>query len=668
MSKLTTITLNELLNKLAKVFINELEDYNIRAKQIQYDAFYKNQDFSQLHILESGNEPLYEQYCFKRKIDIENKCKRLKAYDLHPNNSALQEYKDKVEGGLLEKNEELLYASLNNILENYESDSKYSFNIINKQTQDLLFTNAVIKFKELEPKLYINLETLFNAGLNLFIKQMVFNHDCIRNIYIPLFEKFKEYMNTVIERLDNIPNIEQKTDAWFAMRANMISASICGYMDGYVSGAGIGKEHEKIKEKSNMTTKKNFSMGSGPLKHGILFEDVTGEMYDSINGLVSKEYGILPDYRHKCIGASPDGIITGLIGLDNNNNDNNDSHDDIPYDKYENQCVLQLFKYGRMREIKNPVSRNIKNREIPNYYYYQMQQQMYVCDLPYCDFIQTDITYPPTIMSNDTERMKKFLEIDVLDIEHIKSITKYSDLKKSITHYILDNINWWSGLNLTDNLDTILELPTNKIESMLLNMLLHNWDSFIHIPLCNLNSFGKVKGVFWYYTKGYRETLEYKYVWTPLNQSITKDSIDYLSRTTLKKWANAGYTLEDKYYFTIDNYMEIEIEYNQALYENALSRLLKRWSTVEKLRNIEDLDKRKKEYNKLYPLDGNKNYKSLFNSMTKDIDKLSLDTTESLLGITKTKKRKAKLKTKKQKELELVNANDDDDDEMFDLS
>lgn len=655
----STITLKELLNKITKVFIIELEEYNIKAKQITYNVFHKNQDFSNLYILEAGNEVLYEQYCFKNKIDNENKCKRIKAYDVHSDNSSLQEYKEKVEGGLLEKNEELLYASLNNILEKYEYDSKYSFNIINKQTQDLLFTNTVIKFKELEPKLYINLETLFNAGLNLFIKQMLFNHSSIRNIYIPLFEKFKEYMNTVITRLDNIPNIEQKTDAWFALRDNMISASICGYVDGYVSGAGIGKEHEKIKEKSNITTKKAFSMGSGPLKHGILFEDVSGEIYDSINGLISKEYGIIPDYRHNCIGASPDGIITGIIGVEN------DAETSLNI-KYENKCVLELFKYGRMREIKNPVSRNIKNGEIPNYYYYQMQQQMYVCDLPYCDFIQTDITYPPTNMNNEIARMKNFLDTDKLDIAHIKTITKYSDLKKYIAHYILDNINWWSGLNLTDNLDIIYELSTDKVEEIIIKMLLTNWDSFINIPLCNLNSFGKVKGIFWYYTKGYRETLEYKYIWTPLNQNITKTSIDYLSRTTLQKWTNDGYTLEDKYYFTIDNYMEIEIPYNQALYENALSRLLKRWSIIEKLRSINDLNKRQEEYNKLYPLDGNKAYKSLFNNMIKETDKLSLETTESLLGINKNKKQKAKLKTKTQKALELVNAIDDDD-EIFDL-
>jgi hypothetical protein len=661
-TKDTKITLCDILNTLSDILKDEIGEYNIKALSYNYDTIKAEQDFTNLNILEAGNEYLYEQYCFKNKIDTENRCKRLCAYDLYPDNLALQEYKDKISGGLLDKNNKLLYITLNNLLTMYEGELKYSFNLMNQTVQDTLFTTSILKLKQVNKDYNTILEDIIKSGLNIFIKQMVYNHSNIRDIFIKLFTKYKEFMDSIISRLDNIPHIEQKTDEWFAMRENMISASICGYIDGYVSGAGLSKEHEKIKEKANMSSKKVFSMSSAPLKHGILFEDVTGDIYNSINNLVSKEYGILPDYRHKCIGASPDGIVT-----------------DLKYKTpdYANNDVLSLFKYGRMREIKNPVSRNIVNGSIPNYYYYQMLQQMYVCDLPYCDFIQADITYPPTNCNEDKQRMNKFLTTDTLDIEYITSITKYSNLENLIARYILNKINWWNGIIINDELNNILTMDVKQLEPYIVSLLVNDWNNFIDIPLENLNISGRLKGIFWYYTKGYRDNLEYKYIWLPVNEIYSSSSINNISKVYLQKWVDEGYKLEDKYYYVVNEYMETEIQYNQILYDNILSRLLKRWDTVETLRAITNIDTRLEEYKKLYPMDGNRNYMSTFNSMfktatTAELLTTSIDTTESLLGLNtknNNKKRKAKLKTKQQKALELVNvANSNGDDDIYDLN
>ena len=49
-------------------------------------------------------------------------------------------------------------------------------------------------------------------------------------------------------------------------------------------------------------------------------------------------------------------------------------------------------KYGYLLEIKNPVSRKLTG--IPKLdYWVQMQQQMYVTKLPYCDFLETIIKF-----------------------------------------------------------------------------------------------------------------------------------------------------------------------------------------------------------------------------------------------------------------------------------
>jgi hypothetical protein len=659
------VKLKHLLVILEDILLSEIEIYNKKALKLNFDNFKCNQDFSNLHLLEAGNEHLYEQFCFNNKLSIENRCKRLRSYNIHPDNSVLQEYKEKIEGGISVKNEELLYASLNDLLSEYELELGYSFNLTSVAIQNYLFTNTIILFKK--DKKYDTkhkfLDLLFDSGLNLFVKQMLFNNDKVKKIYKTIYIKYKEFMDKVIERLNNIPYIEQKTDEWFVIRANMISASICGYIDGYVSGAGIAKEHEQIKEKCNLSKKKVFSMSSPPLKHGILFEDVTSDIYDSIYQLVSKEYGILTDYRHKCIGASPDGIIIDFKQSSNSNsndnasdndNDNASDNDNDNASDNDNIDVLNLFRYGRMREIKNPVSRNILNGEIPNYYYYQMQQQMYVCDLPFCDFIQTDITYPSSSLTIDKSRMSNFLN-DKFDIDIISDVNNLNELKKYMANYILDNINWWSGIYNLNLMSNLLNKNIYKVNKFLLKLLFKHWDKFVGIPLDNIDSKGKVKGIFWYYTKGYNDDLEYKYTWTPLSSRINEDSIIKINND-VKQWEKEGYSLSDKYYFTINEFMNTEIPYNQLLYEDILKRLLKRWDTILELRNIPEFDKRLNRYNEIYPLDGNNlPFKNTFNSMTKDAS----DDIINLLGINYTnKKRKIKLK-KKEKNIPVnVSSND----------
>jgi len=678
-----------IIDELASILLKNIKIFNNISLSNSYDEYKNKQDFSNLYILEAGNEEYLEQWCFKNRKSKENKCKRLRPYDIHPNNISLIEYKKQVEGGITTKCDELLYQTLHNLL--YETECKIgkSFKLTSKIAQDELFTNTITEYleyldKEDELELLNEITKLLNNGFNEFIKILIFNHSIIKDFYNDILSSYEIYINKIIERLDNIPEIEQKTEAWFKLRDDMISASICGYMDGYVSGIGISKEHEKIKEKSNITPKKHFSMGCGPLKHGILFEDVSSQIYDSLNGLISKEYGILPDYRHNEIGASPDGIIVGLDTLNNENSNSN---------------ILQKCKYGRMREIKNPTSRSITTGKIPNYYYYQMQQQMYVCDLPYCDFIQTSIEYPETDLELDEYRLRNFI-LDTFDKDNINKISTFYDLNKYFPKYIINKINWWKGLHLSSLYENILNTDFNNVEYLLIRNLILNWNLYCSIPLCNLTKNGKIKGIFWYYTKGEKENLEYKYTWTNINKEITPESIGDITDNYLIKWVEEGYTLNDKYYFIVSIYDEKEIEYNQCMYEDALSRLIKKWEYILYLRQILDVEKRLEAFNSRYIL-SNKNNKSItFNSM-KNLDNdysmvdndnsnnsnNSNNTIENILGINVSEKKIKKIKKKNNKKntinelgytnllnkksksnnLNLVNAYGNDDDDIFNL-
>jgi hypothetical protein len=73
-----------------------------------------------------------------------------------------------------------------------------------------------------------------------------------------------------------------------------------------------------------------------------------------------EDFGCIQHPTYKFLGASPDGII----------------------------IESSTGRYGRMLEIKNPVSREITG--IPKKeYWVQMQLQMEVCNLDDCDFLET---------------------------------------------------------------------------------------------------------------------------------------------------------------------------------------------------------------------------------------------------------------------------------------
>jgi putative phage-type endonuclease len=111
--------------------------------------------------------------------------------------------------------------------------------------------------------------------------------------------------------------------------------------------------------------RESFSLGGQPaIQHGVCFEPVATALYEFYNNLTVKEYGCLPHLSINYLAASPDGIC-------DSRNDNPDYH-------------------GRMLEIKCPYSRIITG--IPKLeYYMQVQLQLEVCDLEYCDFLECDI-------------------------------------------------------------------------------------------------------------------------------------------------------------------------------------------------------------------------------------------------------------------------------------
>jgi hypothetical protein len=161
---------------------------------------------------------------------------------------------------------------------------------------------------------------------------------------------------------------------------------------------------------------------------------------------------------------------------------------------------------GRMREIKNPTDRLI-NEKVPSYYYWQMVQQMYVCRLPMCDFIQTSFVYP-------NESTPEAFILDTLDISQLVEINDWASLTKlfkpasdefysnsSATSLILDKLNWASLVNHNLLDDGWMSKSLVEINTYITRLVIDNWNLVSHIPLANINKSGDIKGVLWCFTK-----------------------------------------------------------------------------------------------------------------------------------------------------------------------
>ena len=160
-----------------------------------------------------------------------------------------------------------------------------------------------------------------------------------------------------LHSLSNVPQPEQRTDAWYLFRHKYLTASSIWKAFGSDSS-----RNQLIYSKCapmDVSRYSNVNIDS-PMHWGHKYEYVTLQWYQQTYNTTVSEFGCIPHSIHSYIAASPDGI----------NTDETSS------------------RYGRMVEIKNIVNREITG--IPKQdYWIQMQIQMEVCDLDDCDFVET---------------------------------------------------------------------------------------------------------------------------------------------------------------------------------------------------------------------------------------------------------------------------------------
>lgn len=157
--------------------------------------------------------------------------------------------------------------------------------------------------------------------------------------------------------------IEQRTPAWYAQTAVVISASELSTLFGppraraqlVMAKTALPAPRPQIHARS--------STAMGPFDWGIRFEPVVKQIYCHLYQAEIKELGRLTDLEDKRVTASPDGL------------------------------VYSGPRAGRLIEIKCPVTRE-PDGSVPKEYYAQMQLQMRVTGCEACDYVEAQFVSP----------------------------------------------------------------------------------------------------------------------------------------------------------------------------------------------------------------------------------------------------------------------------------
>lgn len=167
------------------------------------------------------------------------------------------------------------------------------------------------------------------------------------------FEKIKQLVNT--ERC-YVCDVKQGSPDWFALRKGRITMSTLG---SFIIFAKTHEDKVRVAEEMLGLRKKDFSdEAKTNMDVGIVYEDLVRQEYASTVGMKVYEVGFYIFRENPIFAGSADGV-------------------------FENGDLLEI----KITTKDNPSHSVSDYSEIPLWYYWQMQGNMFISDSPKCHFV-----------------------------------------------------------------------------------------------------------------------------------------------------------------------------------------------------------------------------------------------------------------------------------------
>ena len=125
---------------------------------------------------------------------------------------------------------------------------------------------------------------------------------------VKVINEYKSILNDLMK----IPRIEQRSEEWYRVRNNLITAS------DFAQSIGKGKFSSQNQFYKNKCGYENnvLDMSVPALQWGVRYEEVANMFYQLKMNVDVHEFGLLPHPEIDFVGASPDGISTMGIMLE----------------------------------------------------------------------------------------------------------------------------------------------------------------------------------------------------------------------------------------------------------------------------------------------------------------------------------------------------------------
>ena len=248
------------------------------------------------------------------------------------------------------------------------------------------------------------IDDAIDDALELFHLHFMPMRSCEGTLSIKKNAKQLNQIEKQITKLENLEQPVQRTKEWYEFRHNLITASNAykAFENQSSQNQLIFEKCQPVKSPCSTDEVKTINVDS-PLHWGQKYEPISVLYYEDMYSTKVKDFGCIRHEKYSFLGASPDGIISDKT----------------------------LRNYGRMLEIKNPVSREIDGIPIKEYWI-QMQLQMETCDLDECDFLETKFVE----YTSETDFKEDGNDFLTSAKGELKGIIMYFSNNEGVPHYV----------------------------------------------------------------------------------------------------------------------------------------------------------------------------------------------------------------------------------------